>query len=294
MRIYPGCIVCFFRQALEAAKISGADEKTQNRILIELSQKLPDFSLASSPPEMGRLVYRLVADITGRQDPYLEIKQESNKFAFSMYSELKERIASSPDPLLEAVEIAIVGNIIDYGIHNSTDISERIRGLLIKEEQAVKEVEQKFFNYPAFKTALTQAENILYLGDNAGEIVFDRLLIEEIKRLYPDKEITFAVKGGAIINDALMADAEECGITGITRIITNGADAPGTLPSLCSPEFLKAYNQAQLIISKGQGNFEGLSSEEKPIFFLLMAKCPVVADHIGCETGTYLLFNRYG
>ncbi len=293
MRTYPGCIVCFFRQALETAKISGADEETQNRILIELSQKLPDFSLTSSPPEMGRLFYRLIADITRRQDPYLEIKQESNKFALSMYSELKERIASSPDPLLEAVEISIVGNIIDYGIHNSTDIAERVRELLIKEEQAVKEEEEKFFNYPAFKTALAQAENILYLGDNAGEIVFDRLLVEEIKRLYPDKKITFAVKGGAIINDALIADAEECGITGITQVITNGADAPGTLLSLCSSEFLAAYNQAQLIISKGQGNFETLSSEEKPIFFLLMAKCPVVAAHIGCETGTYLLLNMY-
>jgi len=97
LRTYPGCIVCFFRQALEAAKISGADEETQNRILIKLSEKLPDFSLTSSPPEMGRLVYRLVTDITRRQDPYLEIKQESNKFAISMYSELKERIASSPE-----------------------------------------------------------------------------------------------------------------------------------------------------------------------------------------------------
>lgn len=291
MRTYPGCIVCFFRQALEAAKISGADEKTQNRILIELSQKLPDFSLTSSPPEMGRLVYRLVTDITRRKDPYLEIKQKSNKFAFSMYNELKKRIASSPNPLIEAVEISIVGNIIDYGIHNSNDITEKVRELLIKEERAVKEEEEEFFNYPAFESALKQAENILYLGDNAGEIVFDRLLIEEIKRLYPDKKITFAVKGGAIINDALMADAEECGITGVARVITNGADAPGTLLSLCSPEFSEAYNQAQLIISKGQGNFETLSSEEKPIFFLLMAKCPVVAAHIGCETGTFLLLN---
>ena len=164
---------------------------------------------------------------------------------------------------------------------------------MIKEKQVVKEEEEKFFNYPAFKTALAQAENILYIGDNAGEIVFDRLLIEEIKRLYPYKKITFAVKGGAIINDALMADAEECGITGITQVISNGVDAPGTLLSLCSPEFLIAYNQTQLIISKGQGNFETLSSEEKPIFFLLMAKCPVVAAHIGCEAGTFLLFNMY-
>ena len=291
MRTYPGCIVCFFRQALETAKICGADEKTQNRILIELSKKVPDFSLTSSPPEMGRLVHRLVADITRCKDPYLEIKQESNKFAFSIYSELKERIASSPDPLLEAVEISIVGNIIDYGIHNSDDIAGRVKELLTKEKQAVKAEEEKLFNYPAFKTALEQADNILYLGDNAGEIVFDRLLIEEMKRLYPDKRIIFAVKGGAIINDALMADAEECGITGITQVISNGADAPGTLLSLCSPEFLKAYNQAQLIISKGQGNFESLSSEKKPIFFLLMAKCPVVAAHIGCEIGTYLLLN---
>jgi len=293
VRTYPGCIVCFFRQALEAAKISGADEETQNRILIELSKKLPDFSLTASPPEMGRLVYRLVTAITRRQDPYLEIKQESNKFALSMYSRLKERIASSPDPLLEAVEISIVGNIIDYGIHNSTEIAGKVRELLIKEKQAVKVEKEKLFNYPAFKTTLAQAENILYLGDNAGEIVFDRLLIEEIKRLYPDKKITFAVKGGASINDALMADAEECGITGITQVITNGVDAPGTLLSLCSSEFLAAYNQSQLIISKGQGNFETLSSEKKPIFFLLMAKCPVVADHIGCETGTFLLLNMY-
>jgi len=134
------------------------------------------------------------------------------------------------------------------------------------------------------KQALDSTESILYLGDNAGEIVFDKLLIEEM-----GKNIVYVVRNKPIINDALIEDARDCGIDKIARVISSGSDAPGTVLNLCSREFLEIYHKAPLIISKGQGNFEALSEEKAPIFYLLKVKCPVIAKDIGCKVNDLIL-----
>ncbi|MCK4859503.1 MAG: DUF89 family protein [Candidatus Omnitrophica bacterium] len=294
MKTYLDCIPCFFKQALEAARMTGASEKTQKRILNELAKALPNFSLASSPPEMGRVIYGLVRKITKKGDPYISIKKKSNKLALSIYDKLKTKVRCFHDGLLMAVELAIAGNIIDYGVKNSLDVNAEITKILNKEDKSIKKESRAIFDYPGFKTALKKAKTILYLADNAGEVVFDRILIEEIKRLDEEKEIIYAVKEKPIINDALAEDALVCGIEKQAKIISSGSDAPGTVLSLCTKEFLKVYKKADMVISKGQGNFEALSKAKRPIFFLFMAKCPVIAQDVGCKLGDVILFYNDG
>ncbi|MEA3305841.1 MAG: ARMT1-like domain-containing protein [Candidatus Omnitrophota bacterium] len=293
MKTYLDCVPCFFKQALEAARFAGADRKTQRKILNELSKAMPALSLAVSPPEMGRVIYGLVKKFTGRKDPFKKAKDESNRLALGIYDTLKKKVSHSHDGLLTSLELAIAGNIIDYGVKNSLDVNKELQKILNEEHKTIKKESSRLFNYPEFKRALKKAGLILYLGDNAGEIVFDRVLIEKIKSLYKDKRVIYAVKEKPIINDALMEDAHRCGIDRMAKVVSSGLDTPGTVLSLCSKKFLKIYKDADMIISKGQGNFEALSEQKRPIFFLFMAKCPVVARHVGCNLGDIiLLYNR--
>jgi len=273
------------KQALEAARLAGASERMQRQILNNVARILPDFPLTLSPPQMGRIIHKIVRSISKNHDPYLKIKEKSNRLALGIYNKLKRKISHSDDRLLMALELAIAGNIIDYGVKNSLNIEVELKSILAKEDKAIRNKKKAIFNYISFKQALKKAKTILYLGDNAGEVVFDRVLIEEIKRIDKSKRVIYTVKERPIINDALIDDAHRCGIDKIAEVISSGSDAPGTVLSLCKKKFLKIYNDADMIISKGQGNFESLSNAKKGIFFLFMAKCPVIAKEVGCDVG---------
>jgi len=293
MKTYLDCIPCFFKQALEAARMVPTDETTQKKILNKVAEVLPQFSLTASPPEMGRIIYGLVKSVTKKYDPYAQIKEKSNKQALKIYDKLKKKVQCSHDRLLMAIELAIAGNIIDYGVKNSLDVDTELARILRKESQIVKKESRAIFDYKNFKQALNNAEVVLYLADNAGETVFDRILIEEIKRIDKGKNIIYAVKEKPVINDALMEDALICGIDKVAQVISSGSDAPGTILSLCSKDFLKLYKKADMVISKGQGNFEALSGTKRQVFFLFMAKCPVIAQEIRCKLGDIILLPRF-
>ena len=293
MKTYLDCIPCFFKQALEAARMAGAGKTKQKKILNKVAEVLPQFSLTSSPPEMGRVIYELAKSITKQSDPYAQIKEKSNRQALGIYNKLKKKVKYSHDRLLMAVELAIAGNIIDYGVKNSLDVDAELARILREENKIVKKESKAIFDYKSFKQALHNAETILYLADNAGETVFDRILIEEIKRADKNKNIIYAVKEKPVINDALIEDALACGIDKSAQVMSSGSDAPGTILSLCSKDFLKVYKKADMVISKGQGNFEVLSSAKRQVFFLFMAKCPVIAQEIGCELGDVILLPRF-
>jgi uncharacterized protein with ATP-grasp and redox domains len=292
MKTYLDCIPCFFKQALHAARIAGSDEITQKRILDEVARILPGFSLNSSPPEMGLIIHRLIKGLTLMEDPYSQIKAESNRAALRIYPALEERLSASDERLLTAVQLAIAGNIIDYGAQDSLEVSRELQKILNLERKTLSEDDKSLFDYPQFRQALSSARTVLYLADNAGETVFDRILIEEIRRIDRDKRIIYAVKEKPIINDALAEDAYQCAIDKVAEIVSSGSDAPGTVLSLCSIEFLKLYREADMVISKGQGNFEALSEERRSIFFLFMAKCHVVARDVGCNRGDIILYDN--
>jgi len=240
---------------------------------------------------MGRAIYSLVGKISGVKDPFKEIKGNSNKFALKLYPELKKEISNSEDRLLAAVKLSIIGNIIDYGAKNSLNVAEEIDSLFQGNFTINNESSSTTFKYNQFKESLNKVNNIIYLADNAGEVVFDRLLIEELVEDL-GKEVIYVVKGKPIINDALIEDALFCGINKVAKITSSGSDAPGTLLKYCSPEFIRLYQNAELIISKGQGNYEALSEEDKSIFFLFRAKCPVIAEDVGCDVGDMVLVGR--
>ena len=288
MKTYLDCIPCFFRQALEGARIVQASPKQQKQIIDGFARRIPKISLTSSPPEIAHFGYTLLNKISRNGDPYKDIKQKSNRCALRLLGKLRNKVNRSKDRILTALELAIAGNVIDFGVKNNLNVKAELKRILAEESRAIHK--KTIFHYSKFVCALKMAKNILYLADNAGEVVFDRVLVEEIKRTYPNKAIYYTVKAKPIINDALLEDAKVCGIDKIVRVISNGTDAPGTILALCSKEFKRIYKSADMIISKGQGNFESLSQEKRPIFFLFMVKCPVVAKETGCKMGDIVLF----
>ena len=289
MRTYLDCIPCFLKQALEAARIAGADEKTQKKILNRVLKEIARFPLTASPPEMGQIIYRLVREISGKDDPFKEIKKKSNRLALNLYPKLKQKLRKSKNKLLTAVELAIAGNVIDYGVKNSLNIEKEIEKIL---SENFSKINKGIFAFGEFISDLEKASSVFYLGDNAGEIVFDKLLIEELKKL--NKRITFVVREHPVINDVLVQDAYDCGIDKYADILSNGSDAPGTILKFCSTEFCNLYKNAEMVVSKGQGNFEALSAEKKTIYFLFKVKCSVLAKDIGCKLGSMVLKKQQG
>ncbi|MEA2030205.1 MAG: ARMT1-like domain-containing protein [candidate division Zixibacteria bacterium] len=276
MKSFLDCIPCFFEQALRAGRIATDDEKVQKRLLEELGKNLSNISLESTPPETGRLIYRMVREITGNPDPFRELKRKSTEQALTLYPSLKTIIEESNDKLLTAIRLAIAGNVIDLGASATFDLDLAIKDSL----------ENKFAicDYSAFKKYLAKSEHILYLGDNAGETVFDKLLIEQM-----NKPVTYVVRETPVINDATAEDAIQAGIDKVATIVSSGSDAPGIIPRICSPELRERLDKSDFIIAKGQGNYEGLSNENYRIFFLLKAKCQIIADDIGIPKGSIML-----
>ncbi len=276
MRAYLDCYPCFFKQIIQTSREITSDEKKIQEVFIAFGQYLRHIPEDATPPEIGREVYRLIAEKTGVSDPYREIKKKCTRQVLTLYPQLKKRITASEDRLLTAARLAIAGNVIDFGANAQFDLVKDLE-ILLSQELAID-------HYPDFRQSLEKSRQILYLADNAGETVLDRILIEEIGR-----SVIYAVREKPIINDAVLQDALDAGLDQVTEIVSSGTDAPGTILSLCSRDFLKIYDSADLIISKGQGNYEGLSDETRPIFFLLKAKCEVIARDIGVDPGGLIL-----
>jgi len=279
LKTYFDCIPCFIRQTLEAARVATSDEKLQEKILRGVLSAVSKMDLSKSPPVMGQYIHRLIREISGSHDPYKKLKDSFNKLALDIYSDLSDRVKKASDPFEAAIRFAIAGNIIDSGAVHNLSKSYIIETI----EQAMSQ--ELSGNIENLRIAVNSAKNILYLGDNTGEIVFDKLLIEQL----PKDRVTFVVRGYPVINDATLNDAKISGLTDIVEVIDNGSDAPGTILEDCSKVFLRHFYDADLIIAKGQGNYETLSNEDKSIFFILKAKCPVIASNIGCEIGSLII-----
>lgn len=276
MRSCLECVPCFFDQALRIGRVATDDEQKIKRLLDEIGAALKDIPLESTPPEAGRVIQRKIREIMGSIDPYKDIKDESTKRALRLYPHLKKAVERSNDRLLTAIRVAIAGNVIDMGPNKSFNI-----------ERDVDEILRKDFavcDHDRFKHCLDETNEILYIGDNAGECVFDKVLIEEMK-----KPVTYVVRGMPVINDATYEDAIQAGIDEVATILSSGTDAAGTVLGTCSDEFREVYNNARFVVSKGQGNYEALSGERRPIFFLLKAKCRVIADDISVNEDDIVL-----
>lgn len=283
MKTHLECIPCFIKQSLEAARMATDDEEVHEKVLKEVMKHLETISFSNSPPELSRDVHKIIKTITKSKDPYKKVKDQSNQKVKNLYPHLKKLVDEADDPLLMAVKLAIVGNVIDFGTTNRFNLEDMIN-------IAVK---KKFVDeaYPRFKKTLEQTKTILYLADNSGEIFFDKLLIEELTKR--EKDITYVVKANPIINDVLVEDAKFAEIDKLATIMEGDAgqkrSAPGMVLSYVSKEFLEKLRSSDMVISKGQGNYESLSDIDREVFFLLMVKCPLVAEDIGTEMAQLVL-----
>jgi len=280
MHIYLDCIPCFVRQSLDAARHATEDTRVHERVVREVLGLANNLDMSETPPVIGQKIHRLIRELVEVDDPYHNVKQQFNNVALKLYPEMRTHILESADPLETAVRLAIAGNIIDFGVNSElqeSELEETINQCLSQELMDMQ--------LEPFRNAVNEAADILYLADNAGEIVFDRLLIEQM----PVEKITLAVKGSPVINDATMEDAAVAGLPKIVEVIDNGSDAPGTILESCSEFFKERFENADLVIAKGQGNYETLSDVARNIFFILKAKCPVISADIGCEVGKMIL-----
>ena len=281
MKTFLDCIPCFLSQTLQVIRKTTDDEAVHFLALKKVMDKLASISLLDSPPVISCEVYRTIRKITSIDDPYEKEKKDQNMLALALSAEFKDIIRESDDPLLLAIKLAIAGNIIDLGINKKIDDLNKDILNTIKIPLSVN-------HYSEFKKKISEAETILYLGDNAGEIVFDKILIQEIKKI-KNVKVIFVVRGAPIINDVTMDDADFVKMSEVADVISNGFDAPGTILKKIDPEVVKLFFQADMIISKGQGNYESLSGQDKEIFFLLKAKCQVIARDIGVNEGDAIL-----
>ena len=280
------CMACFLRQAVNASRVAGATEEQTELILRDVLQHLEESDWRLPPPLLAVELFRTVRRTTCVEDPYAADKAAANELAQDLLGELRPRVEGSVDPFAAAVRLAMAGNVIDPVAFDRIDLAlvrpEVERALA--EPLAVDHVD-------ALRSALLGTDGpVLYLADNAGEIVFDRLLIEQLIALGVDSQrITLLVRGAPVINDALVADAVEAGIDSLVSVVGSGVDAPGMLLELVDDEAVARYHGADVVIAKGQGNFEALPTHDPRVFFLLRVKCSVVARHTGLDRGSQVV-----
>ncbi|MBN1554616.1 MAG: DUF89 family protein [Phycisphaerae bacterium] len=279
MKTYLNCIPCFVQQTLTACRFVSDDESLHESVLREVLTLLKDVDMSQTPPAMAMRIYRIIRRRTGVDDPYQEVKHQTTREVLRLLPELRRQVREAADPFTMAVRMAIGGNTIDCGVGHAITVetvskafAHALDGPL---DGDVKE----------FQTAVNEAKSILYVADNAGEIVSDRLLIERL----PAGRVTLAVRGRAVLNDATRDDAKMAGYDETIEIIDNGSDAPGTILEECSEAFRRRFARVDLIVAKGQGNFETLSDAKGTIFFFLKVKCPVISHHTGCPLGHLLV-----
>lgn len=280
LEINLACITCAVGSVVQLAQKGVIPPAQQEPTMRALLRFLADVNFRQTPPEMGQGMHRVIRQAMGNPDPYAEIKKFYNSEMLKHYPEFEKLVAKSKDPFETALRLSIAGNIIDLGPNHEFEIMPTIQRVL-SSEFAINNSEQ-------LKHDLTKAKSVLYLADNAGEIVLDRLFLETIQ--HPN--VTFAVRGKPIINDVTLEDARTVGIDRLAKVISNGDDAPGTLLASTSPEFQKIFNETDLIISKGQGNLEGLVGSRRPIYFLLMIKCERVGQLLGVKKDDFVVLKN--
>lgn len=276
MKFQYDCFPCMLRQAVEAVNFLQIEEEHKRNIINETMQMLTDVDMDLTASEIAALIHHNIIQRADGRDPYEMVKKESLQKALEWYLYAKDLIKNSSLPLATALKLCVAGNVIDFGPSLKFDLHETIQTVL---NEPFAE-----FAFEEFQRALQEANSILFLADNAGETVFDRLLIEEIQR-----PLTYVVKKDIILNDATMLDAQQTEFPDYVTIKDNGSAIQGTVLSRCSKEFVASFKTADMIISKGMANFETLAEEGKRTFFLLKIKCPYVAKISGIPNGSFVL-----
>ncbi|MGB3913263.1 MAG: ARMT1-like domain-containing protein [Thermacetogeniaceae bacterium] len=272
------CMPCYIKQVISTLRIAGIKEEEQYPIINALFPTIAQLDPLKTPAENSSIVLFETYRLIGNDDPYREAKEASNQLARTFYPAMERIVSYSENPLLTALKTSAAGNVIDMGINPDFDIGASIS----------QELQRGFQrdDFDTFQEMLREGGSLVMIGDNSGEIVFDYLLLSLLKNF--TNELYYVVKGGPIINDATMDDAEEVGISLIAKILTTGNNYLGVIPEKCSQALCSAIEAASVVLAKGQANYEtleGTSFAGDKTFFLLQAKCPAIAENLGVEMG---------
>lgn len=282
MNITSDCVECIVGQITKATNLLQCDEKLSKEIKSEVLRRSQNFSFEHTPPWVARDVYEYLAHKINKTDPLEEIKQQSIQTALSFIPFIKNKLESSSDKLYTAIKASVAGNVIDFGAKEQFNLKDEIENVF--------DTHFAINDYFILKEKLSTIDKLMILADNSGENVFDKVLLETIKELYPNIKLYYATRGKPIINDITIKEAYQIGIDETATIISSGVDTPGLEIERASLEFIDLYKSMPLIIAKGMGNFECLeNAQDDRIFFLFKVKCNVVANSINEDIGSIIL-----
>ena len=283
MKISKECYLCIFNQIYNLTNRLGLDEETSSLVIRDGAKRLSKYDLSFEPPIIASDVYGSISEIVNKEDLFEEAKRVSIEEALKFKPILTKRLLKSKDKLFDACKIAVAGNVIDLGVNQEYNLTKEIKKIF----------EMDFYknDYNEFKEKVLNAKTICYLADNAGENVFDEILIEVIKEFNPDVKIFYLVRGKPIINDVTLKDLEGLEIFNLAKVVDTGVDTPGFCLEKAEKESKNIFYSADMVISKGMGNFECLYNEcKREVFYLFKVKCDVVARASGSKKGEYMLF----
>jgi len=286
LKINFDCMPCYVNQAIEASGYAEMSEEARWEAVKTVCRELSDIDRSSPSAKVGQKVHKTIRDYSELEDPYLKKKRLSNEKAKKFFDYFEEKVKNSPDPLNSGAKLAAAGNIVDFGPRGDFDIETALEDSLT-EEFAID-------HWPYLSSKLENSSHILYFADNSGEIIYDKLFIQTLLRDSPVEEIALVVKDGPFLNDVTLKDAKALNLDKVDglklKTVDNGDR--GKSPELWSSEVENWIDVYDLTISKGQANYEGLSSYNKPdLFFLLVVKCQLVERSVGAEVGSKVLIN---
>ncbi len=271
------CLPCFLRQALNGARLTAPQNpEKQRQILATVSEEISRMDTRLSPPHLAGGMYSRITEISGTKDPFSAYKEKSNAAVLDLLPQVISQLENEKDRIFFALRLSIIGNYMDAGAGREFDWQTAL--------YAEKDSRWAELHYPRFRDELSRPGKVLIIGDNAGEIALDTILVKELNRL--GHQVHYAVRGTPILNDATMEDARQVGLTEICNVFSSGSDCPGAVTSRCSKDFLQRMDEADVVISKGQGNFEALSEEKSGIYFAFKVKCEVVSNIVDLPIGT--------
>lgn len=286
MRPQLDCLLCFLQQGLKTARSVAPDQPEKHEQLLRTwSREIADMDMELTPPQWASSLYPMGAEILGVEDPFADVKEQANQRVLEILPELRQRALEASDPLRTALNISIIGNYIDHGPPESFDW----------EHALAHEENTEFLNgtLERFEEMLHPGTRLLILGDNAGEIGLDTILVDLLNQR--QVQTTYAVRSIPILNDATLHDARVVGMDTLCTVIPSGSNAPGTILDQATPEFLDAYFGADVVLSKGQGNFESLHDRaRRSIFFAFKAKCSVVCKQLDRPLGSSMFLMQNG
>ena len=268
MKMNPFCMCCAVnKQEKNIRKFSDMEKKTS--YMKKVMETIATAEGDDCAPSISVKLKKLYREFWGEAaEDYSEEKRKFNRIMLDLEASVEQKIRRADDPLAAALQYARTGNYIDFAALKNVSPDTLLSLLEGEHMEALDSAEYRYF-----LDDLKSARRLVYLTDNCGEVVLDKLAVRILKEQYPDLEVTVIVRGFPVINDATLEDAEEVGLTSAARVIGNGSDVPGTWLSGISGEARELLNQADLILAKGQGNFETLNESGLNIYYLFLCKC---------------------